>query len=127
MAGISAGEAWNAAASALRARMVELGLTQFELASKSGVSTGTITEMLHARPRQRSPRTMAAVSKALGWPSGRLAAIVQGQREAERGPAGISPDAEPDTGAELKAIRDELGRLSRRLDALESQQAATGQ
>jgi len=101
--------------------MAELGLTQFDLASKSGVSIATIREMLRARPRQRSPRTLAAVSKALGWSAGRLASILQDQRA-----QADAPEAEPDAGAELKAIRDELGRISRRLDALESRQAATG-
>jgi transcriptional regulator with XRE-family HTH domain len=117
----SAGEGWFAAARALKDRMAELGLTQFDLASKSGVSIATIREMLHARPRQRSPRTLSAISKALGWPAGQLASTLEGERGSARG----VPEAEPDTGAELKAIRDELGRISRRLEILESRQAAT--
>src|SRR5260370_32556698 len=119
VAGTSGGEDWNAAAAALKDRRAELGLTQFDLASKSSVSIATIREMLQARPRQRSPRTLAAISKALGWPAGLLASILQDQRAQ----ADASPEAEPNAGAELRAIRDELGRISRRLDALESRQA----
>ena len=59
MAGISPGEDWAAAASELKDRMAKLGMTQFDLASKSGVSIATIREMLHARERQRSPRTLS--------------------------------------------------------------------
>src|SRR5258708_633525 len=69
---------WAKAADAMRVRMDELGLTQFELAARSGVSLATIREVLHGRPRQRSPRLLAAVSEALGWPADRLASLLRG-------------------------------------------------
>lgn len=78
----------------LNQRMAHLGLTQFDLASKSGVSIATIRELLHAKPRQRSPRTLSAMSEALGWPSGQIAKVVQGT---------TSPMTEPQSSTDSDA------------------------
>lgn len=123
MGDVSAGDGWAAVAAAMKTRMAELGLTQFDVAARSGVSLATVREMLSARDRQRSPRTLSAVSKALGWPTDRLAAIVQGRAAPPRSrPAA----GEPDVRAELKSIREELQRISRRLDDLEAGSAEDG-
>ena len=124
MGDFSAGQGWAEVARLLRQRIADLGLTQFDLASKSGVSIATIRELLHAKPRQRSPRTLSAVSEALGWPSGQIAEIVQGGKPpiAEAQPASGS-----DVGAELRAIREELVRINRRIEFLEAERAEADQ
>lgn len=124
MGDVSAGKGWTQAARLLNQRMADLGLTQFDLASRSGVSLATIREILHGKPRQRNPRTLSAVSKALGWPSGQIAEIVQGATPPTRETQHAS---DSDLGTELHGIREELARINRRIDALEAEQAAGDQ
>jgi transcriptional regulator with XRE-family HTH domain len=121
---ISAGNGWTQAARLLNQRMADLGLTQFDLASRSGVSPATIREILHGKPRQRSPRTLSALSKALGWPSGQISEIVRGATPPTRE---TQPASNSDVSTELRAIREELARINRRIEALEAEQAADDQ
>jgi transcriptional regulator with XRE-family HTH domain len=109
---------WEAVAAAIRARMTDLDMTQAELAQRAGVALMTVRELQHnLQPRRRSPRTLSAVSEALGWPPEHLTAIV----------AGADPD-DPDAGdpvlAELDEIKDQLTAINARLDAIERWQAA---
>ena len=112
---------WGRAAAALQARMTDLRMKQFDLATRSGVSPATIREILHGKPRDRNPRTMAALSEAVGWPADRLSALVEGTTGTD-GPETADPDtgSDEEIGAELLAIKRELERINRRLDALES-------
>lgn len=109
---------WDAVARAIQERMTDLDITQTELSQRAGVALMTVRELQHnLKPRRRNPRTLTAMSEALGWPAEHLAAVLAGQ----------NPD-DPDTGdpvlAELDALKEQLTAITRRLDALEAQQAA---
>jgi hypothetical protein len=109
---------WDAVAEAINSRMRERRMTQMEVAAKSGVSIATIREIQHnAAPRRRSPRTLAAISVALDWPSEHLDRV-------SRGHPGASPAAEPSSEYEqvmsqLDAIQQQVRAVGERLDRLE--------
>jgi transcriptional regulator with XRE-family HTH domain len=86
----------------VRARRGELGLTQQQLADRAGVDTGTVSA-LERGVTWPWARNRAAIARALGWPSGSLAAIGSGGEPgivtAEPAsaapaplPAGVAPD-----------------------------------
>lgn len=104
---------WAAVAAAIQARLAELDMTQAELAARAGVALMTVRELQHnLAARRRSPRTLAAVSEALGWPSDHLTRILEGERVA-------NPDADDPVLAELEAVRADLVSVVERLDAIE--------
>jgi transcriptional regulator with XRE-family HTH domain len=104
---------WDAVAEAIRARLVEIDMTQADLAARAGVALMTVRELQHnLQQRRRSPRTLAAISEALGWPADQLARILEGE------PAD-DPDAEDPVLAEFDAVREDLTAIVRRLDAIE--------
>jgi hypothetical protein len=95
--------------------MAEIDMTQADLAARAGVALMTVRELQHnLQPRRRNPRTLAAVSEALGWPGDQLARILEGQP---------SPDVHRNDPvlAELEALRADLSAVVRRLDAIERQ------
>ena len=61
-------ENWAAVATAINGRIRELGWRQRELAERSHVSLAVVREIQrHTIERRRSPRTLEALSAALGW------------------------------------------------------------
>jgi transcriptional regulator with XRE-family HTH domain len=61
-------ESWAAVARAISDRVRELGWRQRELAERSHVSVAVVREIeRHTVERRRSPRTLQALSVALGW------------------------------------------------------------
>jgi transcriptional regulator with XRE-family HTH domain len=112
---------WGAVAEALKARLAELDMTQAELVHRSGLAPMTIREVLFNKAeRRRSPQTLAALSEALGWPSGYLQAVSEG-----RDPG--NPDADDPVMAELAAMKDAVSAINARLDAIEQQLAGDGE
>jgi transcriptional regulator with XRE-family HTH domain len=106
---------WDAVATAIKNRLAELDMTQAELAARAGVALMTVRELQHnLKPRRRSPRTLGAVSEALGWASDQIARILDGEH-----PPG--PDANDPVVAELDALKADLVSVLRRLDAIERQ------
>lgn len=104
---------WDAVAAAIRARLVEIDMTQADLAARAGVALMTVREMQHnLTPRRRNPRTLAAVSEALGWPADQLARILEGE-------ATTPVDADDPVVVELDAVKADLAAIVRRLDAIE--------
>jgi len=104
---------WQAVSDAIQARLTELDMTQAELAHRAGVALETVRELqLNLRSRRRSPRTLVAVSQALGWPSDHLAVIADGGRPDD-------PDAGDPVLAELDAIKEVLTGITARLDTIE--------
>jgi transcriptional regulator with XRE-family HTH domain len=70
---------WVAVGAAIKERRVELGLTQTEVGVRARVAKQTIGDLENARVRsRRSPRTLEAVSVALEWHRGHLAAVRAG-------------------------------------------------
>lgn len=99
---------WAAVAAALRNRLDQQGTTMTDLAARSGVSLTTVRELVHMlNTRRRQPRTLAALSTALGWPADHLGAVLRGQ------------GAEQSDPGELATIRRELRDLRGRVEALE--------
>lgn len=73
------GRDWSAVADALNSRLAALGMTQAELVKRSRLAPMTIHELLHnSAQRRRSDQTLAALSRALGWPPGYLRAVAEG-------------------------------------------------
>jgi transcriptional regulator with XRE-family HTH domain len=74
-------------------------MTQADLAARAGVALMTVRELQNnLQPRRRNPRTLAAVSEALGWPGDQLARILEGQ------PA-TDVDQDDPVLAELEAVQ----------------------
>ncbi|MGW1675998.1 helix-turn-helix domain-containing protein [Saccharopolyspora sp. NPDC002376] len=98
---------WDDVARAMGERMEELGITQVDLAHRSGVGATTVKELLWNRtPRRRSGRTLGALSEALGWPQGHLLAVAQGRAD----------ESAPSLEEQLAEIRTRLDDIERRLD-----------
>ena len=72
-------ENWAAVARAISGRVRELGWRQRELAERSHVSVAVVREIQrHTVERRRSPRTLEALSLALGWEPGHLDRVLRG-------------------------------------------------
>ena len=108
---------WAAVAAAMKARLTDLDMTQADLVQRSRLAPMTIRELLYnSAQRRRSDQTLAALSRALGWPPGYLQAIAEGRIP-------DNPHAGDPVLAELVALKDAFTALSSRVDALERQQA----
>ena len=70
---------WAAVARAISDRVRELGWRQRELVERSHVSAAVVREIQrHTVERRRSPRTLEALSVALGWEPERLERVLNG-------------------------------------------------
>jgi len=85
-------EDWAAVARAISGRARELGWRQRELAERSHVSVAVVRELQrHTVERRRSPRTLGALSVALGWEPEHLDRVLKGHA---RQPGGnTAPDS----------------------------------
>lgn len=110
-------EDWSAVAKAIKSRTRELGMRQVHLAERSQVSQAIIRELEnHTVERRRSNRTLEALSIALEWHPGHLAALLHGRQPLKPGETG---DQATDTIlSRLEAIQDRLEDISDRLDGL---------
>jgi hypothetical protein len=98
---------WAAVSWAISDRVRELGWRQRELAERSHVSLAVVRELQrHTVERRRSPRTLQALSVALGWEPEHLDRVLTGHAQRPGG------HTAPDSAA-----------LWSRLDSLESQLA----
>jgi transcriptional regulator with XRE-family HTH domain len=118
-------EDWAAVATAINQRMAELGLSQRELIARSHVSKAIVREIQHNTiERRRSDRTLEALSLALDWNAGYLAAVLAGRRVPQLGePVVRSDDDVPGRLAlieyQLREIMDRLGAMSAMNDRLD--------
>lgn len=107
---------WDAVARAIDARMRELDLTQTGLAVRADVAPETVRELRNnLKPRRRNPRTLAAVSEALGWTSGHLATVLAG----DSAPPEPAPDGHDSVYAEIANLKQTVEGLAERLDSVE--------
>jgi len=87
-------ENWAAVARAISDRVRELGWRQRELAERSHVSVAVVREIQrHTVERRRSPRTLEALSVALGWEPEYLDRVLKGhakQPEGHTAPNGVA-------------------------------------
>jgi len=75
----AADEDWPMVARAITDRMRELRLSQQQLAARAGISTATIRVLQRAGGRRAHDETLAALSRALGWPDDYLLAVLLGR------------------------------------------------
>lgn len=93
-------------------------MTQAELAHRAGASIQTVRELQqNLLARNRSPRTLAAFSEALGLPADHLAKVLAGDDPAD-------PDAGDPVLAELDGLKAAITSISARLDVIEQRLAA---
>jgi transcriptional regulator with XRE-family HTH domain len=97
--------------------MAELEISQTELAALSGVSPATLRKIQAGGGQQRTRSTLASLSRALGFSEDHLWRVSRGESP-EVGTAAVPQ-------SELSALRTEMADLARRVEALESQMAAT--
>lgn len=112
---------WAAVATAITTRMAELDMKQSELKERSGLALQTVREIqLNLQPRDRSKRTLAALSDALGWPSDHLWLVLSGIDPGD-------PDESDPLLAELVAIKGAITVLTDRVEAIEQRLAVDGE
>ena len=86
-----------ALADAVNSRMRELGVTEQEIAGRSGIAVATLQQIQHGTADRRAESTLAALSRALDLPERHLSKIIRGQtpgRMDESGDPGKTPQAE---------------------------------
>jgi transcriptional regulator with XRE-family HTH domain len=112
-------EDWAAVARAVSDRVRELGWRQRELAERSHVSVAVVREIQrHTVERRRSPRTLEALSMALGWERAHLHRVLKGDSQQSGG------DAAPDLAAvwsRLDSLDLRLAELAKLLTELKSE------
>jgi len=101
---------WADVATVVNDRMVTRGLSQRELAERSGLSPATLRKIQHGVDQARNRSTLAGLSRALGLPEDHLWRVaMEGLAAAEQ------------TGDETGALRRDVADLERRVAAIESQ------
>jgi len=117
-------EDWSAVARAVHARAVELDLNQKELAEKSGVSLAIVREIQQNRiHRRRNPRTLEALSAALGWHPDHLGALLRGDTPRA---AGAPPVGDDPVVAVLNVLVREVRGMRTQLRTISNQLGAGG-
>lgn len=71
-------------ASAIRARMAELGLNRTGLAERAGVSAPVIGDIVSGMPKNYRPDTLIAVAEGLDWHPLAPVAVLAGDEAAAR-------------------------------------------
>jgi transcriptional regulator with XRE-family HTH domain len=111
-------ENWAAVARAISDRVRELGWRQRELAERSHVSAAVVREIQrHTVERRRSPRTLEALSVALGWEPEHLDRVLKGHVHQPGG------HTAPDSAAlwsRLDSLESRLAEMSKLLTELRS-------
>ena len=115
-------ENWAAVARAISDRVRELGWRQRELAERSHVSAAVVREIRrHTIERRRSPRTLQALSVALGWEPEHLDRVLKGHPQQPGGRT--APDGAA-LWSRLDAVELRLAEISGLLTGLRSDIAA---
>src|SRR5271166_269121 len=109
---------WAAVARVISDRVRELGWRQRELAERSHVSVAVVREIQrHTVERRRSPRTLEALSVALGWEPGHLDRVLRGHVQQSGGHT--APDGAA-LWSRLDSFESRLAEISRFLSELRS-------
>lgn len=113
-------EDWAAVARAITDRMTELSMSQRRLIDSSGVSKAIVGEIQNNKiVRNRNDRTLAALSEALGWHPGHVAAILHGEPPPKAGDPVVR--SEQDVPERLTVIEHELRQINDWLERIDSQ------
>lgn len=100
---------WADVAAVVNDRMNARGLSQRELAERSGLSPATLRKIQHGEDQARNRSTLGGLSRALGFPEDHL------WRVAMEGLSAAGP-TDDETGTLARAVAD----LQRRVAAIES-------
>jgi transcriptional regulator with XRE-family HTH domain len=96
---------WALVARVVNDQMAERGLTQRELAERSGVPEATLRTIQGGGEQRRTRSTLASISRALGFPDDHLWRVSRG----------VTDPGEAWSDGELSALTDGLADLARRL------------
>jgi DNA-binding Xre family transcriptional regulator len=113
------GEDWRAVAAVVNERMAARRVGQQELAQLSGVSVSTLRQVQHGAGRRVQNKTLAAISRALGWPEDHLSVILLGGGIVPRGPSSTRADRGPEPAEVMLRVEAQLGQISERLASIE--------
>jgi transcriptional regulator with XRE-family HTH domain len=92
-------------------RMQERGITQRELAERSGISVATLRKIQHGVEQTRNRSTFANISRTLGFPEDHLWRVWTG---------GVKDDADTEVSpSALEELRRELVDLRHRVSVIE--------
>lgn len=109
---------WDAVARAINHRLRELGWNQGELVQRSHVSPAIVREIQrNTVNRKRSPRTLEALSTALGWHPDHLDAVLHGRQPPSPEKTVLS---EGDLVGRMDAMEGRLDAISAKLDDLKA-------
>jgi transcriptional regulator with XRE-family HTH domain len=117
-------EDWAAVGTAIKDRRKKLGITQTELGHRAKVSKQMVGEIENNKlKRRRGPRTLEALSVALGWHPSHLAAVLAGHTPPRKDePVPNSDDDIPGHMSVLehymRKLLDEVETMNGRLDDL---------
>lgn len=95
-------------------RMGERGISQRELADRSGVSVATLRKIQRGADQSRNRSTLANMSRALGYPEEHLWQVWAGRAEMAELPS--APSAVDDLRSELAELRERVALIEARLD-----------
>jgi hypothetical protein len=110
-------EDWSAVAQAINQRMTELGISQIELVKSSNLSKAIVREVQHnVVQRRRSARTLEALSIALEWHPGHLAAVLSRRRPPSPGEPHVRSDE--DISGRLAVIEHQLRELNDKVSGI---------
>lgn len=108
---------WDAVAKAITERLTETRQTQMDVAASAGVSLTTLRELQrNINARRRQPRTLAAISEALGWPPNYLEQILHGEQ-----PHPHPAETDDPVLGKLDDVLEQLHELRTRVEAIEQQ------
>jgi hypothetical protein len=113
---------WVAVATAINQRMAELDRGQGEVIERSRLAKATVGEIQNnTKQRRRSPRTLEALSRALDWHPGHLAAVLAGRTPPKVGePYVRSADDIPGRLDVIEYRLDEVAENARGIKAVEA-------
>jgi hypothetical protein len=116
-------ENWAAVAAAISDRVRELGWRQRELAERSHVSAAVVREIQrHTVERRRSPRTLEALSVALGWEPEHLDRVLKAHARQQAGGHTASDGAV--LWSRLDSLEQRLAEVAKLVTELRSDVAA---
>jgi tetratricopeptide (TPR) repeat protein/transcriptional regulator with XRE-family HTH domain len=111
----------------LRQRREDAGLSQEELANRSGLSVRTVSSLDRGSIRTPHPRTIRLLGETLGLPAEACDELIAAYRASSRGgPVATSPEAAQLAGAAGLVVPRELPGLARHFVGREDELAALG-